>query len=306
MAVKKYEYDVVIAYRTYPGTKPSRQRALFPDDKYKLEQACLKSLKDSLGSLKFKIWALLDNCPPIWEDLFKTYFNEKELKIINLKSAGEIGSIKRAITVLLKQEYSDVVYMAEDDYFYLPNQFEKMIKFLITNPDVDFITPYDHLDYYSYGLHDYQSTIKNFAGKHWRTVASTCNTFLTTKKKMYEVKNLFLKSYTAKNFFTKDFILKNSLLKRLFWDFIDYSMDNNVWLSLTKKNVFHLFKILKYRVNDRSVFSTFFRAWRYNWKQILFGKRWKLWCPIPSIATHLEAPFLAPNIDWKKEFKKTS
>ena len=46
------------------------------------------------------------------------------------------------------------------------------------------------------------------------------------------------------------------------------------------------------------------RAWLHCWKQILFGKRWKLWVPTPSIGTHMEKAFLAPSIDWQNEFEK--
>ena len=138
------KYDVAIAYRMYLGSKPSRSRVIFPDNKYKLEDLCLRSLKRSLGSLKFKIWAILDNCPQNWEDLFKKYFNEEELEIVHVKNAGELGSIKLAMYILLDQEFSEYICMAEDDYYYLPQQFEKMINFIKFNSNVDFITPYDH------------------------------------------------------------------------------------------------------------------------------------------------------------------
>ncbi len=77
-----------------------------------------------------------------------------------------------------------------------------------------------------------------------------------------------------------------------------------MWLSITKCKVFNFFKIIRYRVQNPNVYNYFFRAWRYHWKQILFGKKWKLWSPIPSIATHLEKNHLAPTIDWKKKFKE--
>ena len=45
--------------------------ACLPDDKSKLSELCLKSFKDSLGSLKVRMFVLLDDCPPSYEDLFK-------------------------------------------------------------------------------------------------------------------------------------------------------------------------------------------------------------------------------------------
>lgn len=304
MPVKNY--NVAIVYRTYPGTKPSRTRVAFQNNKYKLVELCIKSLKESLGSLKFKIWVILDSCPPEWEDLFLRYFSKDELEFVHLNKAGELGSFQIAMDILLNQTFSELVFMAEDDYFYLPKQFIKMIKFLYQNPKVDFITPYDHLDHYTHPIHDYSSEIKVAAGKYWRTVSTTCNTYITTKNVLYLTKDIFLKSYSKKNFFFKygDIINKKKILNILFRDFIQYSSDADVWLSLTKKRLFNLFKLIKLRVQNREVFGYYFRAWRFNWKQILFGKRWSLWCPIPTIATHMDSRYLAPNIDWDQIFKK--
>jgi hypothetical protein len=40
------------------------------------------------------------------------------------------------------------------------------------------------------------------------------------------------------------------------------------------------------------------KAWLYGWPQILFGKRMKLWVPVPGLATHLDSKALSPSIDW--------
>lgn len=299
------KYDVAIALRTYAGTKPSRNRPLFGDNKYKMVDLCLKSFKDSLGSLKIKLWAIFDKCPQEWDDLFRKYFNRKELKIIKLKRSGEIPSLKSAMDILIKQKASEIVFMAEDDYFYLPNQFEKMVKFIQSDLEVDFITPYDHLDHYTRDFHKYPSYIKVFGGRHWRTISTTCNTFLTTKKILIKTRNIFINSYMAKNLFSKSIFTKIGLLNRIFYDFIQPPRDSDVWLSLTKQDIFNLFKIFMFRFRNRGIFDIYFRAWRFNWRQILFGNTWKLWCPIPSIATHMERRVLAPTIDWDEMFKKT-
>ncbi|KKL91283.1 hypothetical protein LCGC14_1896270 [marine sediment metagenome] len=52
------------------------------------------------------------------------------------------------------------------------------------------------------------------------------------------------------------------------------------------------------------MYGIYFRTWRYNWKQVLFVKKWNLWCPIPSIATHMQETCLAPAIDWEKFFEE--
>lgn len=302
--MKRKNFDVTIALRTYPGNKHSNSRPIFKSDRYKLLDVCLKSLKNCLGSLRIKIFALLDNCPPKWEELFNKYFDKNELEVLHLKNAGEVGSLEVAMNILINQSFSEIVYMAEDDYFYLPNQFEKMVKFLKSDSEVDFITPYDALDHYTHPLHKYQSKIKFFAGKHWRTVATTCNTYLTSKKTLIKIKDIFLRSYSSQKFFTKFILKKKNFLNIYFRDFIPRSADADVWLSLTKKKIYNLFEILKYRYHNLNLYGVYFRTWRYNWKQVLFGKKWNLWCPIPTIATHMEKTVLAPGIDWYKLFKE--
>jgi len=96
---------------------------------------------------------------------------------------------------ILKEYYSEIVYFAEDDYVYLPNQFKIMVNFLKQNPNVDFITPYDHPDFYYHQLHRYKSFIKLSATHHWRTIASTTLTFLTSKKVLLKTKKV-LRLYT--------------------------------------------------------------------------------------------------------------
>ena len=300
--MKNENYKIAIAYRTYSGAKIQRKKAIFIKNKYMFEDFCLKSLKKSLGPLKIKIWAILDSCPRDWDNLFKKHFNNSELEIIHVKNAGELGSMQLAVNILLKQKYSDYIYMAEDDYYYLPNQFEKMISFLKNNSNIDFVTPYDHPDYYSLELHDYKSEIKVYEGNQWRNVATTCNTYLTTKKNLLLTKDIFLGNYKINNFFSKHYIKKYKFLKRIFWDFLPNPEDADVWIGLTKMNAFNLFKITKLRVKNRRVFTIFFKTWRYNWKQLIFGKKWKLWSPMPTIATPLDIPALSPNIDWKEIF----
>lgn len=276
--MKKKDHKVAVAYRIYP--KIPNNPAIFHNSKYELAKVSLKSFKKSLGSLNVKIWALLDNCPLEYEDLFRQYFKDEELEIIKLEGIGNKASFGMQLKILLEQNFSEIVYFAEDDYFYFPNQFKKIISFIINDPEVDFISPYDHLDYYTLDLHKHSNYIKIFDNKHWRTANSTCCTFLTTKKTLQKTKKIF-----------------NLYSKGLAWD-------ATIWLSLTKHKVFNLFTIARYYIQERRLFGYLKNAWKYCWKQILFGKRWKLWVPIPTIATHLDASLLSPTIDWEKIFKK--
>jgi hypothetical protein len=265
------QYDVAVAYRIYP--KVSKVPPIYPNDKYKLSELCLKTFKDSLGSLKVKMFVLLDNCPPSYEDLFKRYFDEQDLELIRLNGVGNRATFDMQINILLDQKFSEIIYFAEDDYLYLRDQFGSMVKFLRDEEQVDFVSPYDHLDYYVLDLHNQKNFIKLYNGHHWRTAASTCLTFLTTKPKLRKTRNVF-QSYAKGN------------------------DDVSLWISLTKCKLFNPLIILQYCRTNPRFFLIILHAWQFCWRQILFGKRWNLWIPIPSLATHMESDYLAPNFSW--------
>jgi hypothetical protein len=215
------------------------------------------------------MFVLLDNCPPSYEDLFKKYFDEQDLELIRLNGVGNRATFDMQIDILLGQNVSEIVYFAEDDYLYLPNQFESMVQFL-PEEQVDFVSPYDHLDYYVLDLHNQKNFIKFYNDKHWRTAASTCLTFLTTKTILRKTQNVF-QSYTKGN------------------------DDVSLWISLTKRRLFDPLTILKYYSANGHAFGIILHAWQFCWRQILFGKRRYLWVPIPGIATHLVTEHLAPT-----------
>lgn len=265
------EYDLAVAYRIYPGI--SKVPPLFGDNKFKLAELCLRSFKNSLGSLRAKIWILLDNCPSEYEELFKRYFDIDDLEIVRLSGIGDRATLRKQIHILSEQNISEIVYFAEDDYFYMPGQFGVMVDFMRDNQDVDFLSPYDNLDYYKLELHQYSNDIKVFGNRHWRTASCTTNTFLTSRRKLRTVQNV-IKTFTKGNY------------------------DSSYWMSLTKHQLFNPFTLIKYFLSRNQHFLRIAKAWFFCWRQILFGKRWRLWVPIPSIATHMESNSLAPNIDW--------
>jgi hypothetical protein len=44
----------------------------------------------------------------------------------------------------------------------------------------------------------------------------------------------------------------------------------------------------------------FLLSWIKGWSQIVFGKKYILVQPIPSMATHMEKVAIAPGVDWQK------
>ncbi len=277
MSSNTNNFDVAICYRIYPEV--SKDPVIFADDKFKLSEICLRSFRDSLGGIKFKMRVLLDNCPLEYEELFNKYFEKDSIELVRLSGVGNRATFSKQIDYLLDQNFSEYVYFAEDDYFYLPNTFIEMLSFLKTRKDVHFISPFDHLDTYNRCLHDYKVEISYSEKRHWISVASTCLTFLTTKH-----------------------ILKKN--EKRFRTYCQGNPDVSIWFSITKTKIFSVLNLFK------KVFTSIFECyvlacnWFYTPIQNIFSKKYKLWTPIPSIALHLESKTIAPVVDWKKEFNR--
>ena len=267
-------FDVAIAYRIYSKVAESARGFPFADDKLRLSDICLRSFKESLGNLRIKLWVLLDGCPDDYADLFRKYFGAHELVLVPLQGVGNQESFAKQIEILTAQEDSDVVYFAEDDYFYLPGQFRCMVDFLLRHQDVHFVSPYDHLDCYTMDLHRQPKWLKVHGGRHWRTAASTCLTFLTTRDTLRKTQAVF-RNYKRRSF------------------------DCSLWLSLTKRRLFNPVFFCRHVVREPHFCKIIAKSWVYCWRQILFGRKWRLWIPIPGIATHLDSNALSPNVDWR-------
>lgn len=265
------KYDVAIAYRIYPKFSRGDVYKLKGWDKYKLSEVCLKSFLRCLSGVKFKIYAILDGCPQKYNALFRDLIPNDRLEIIQFPGIGNSATFAEQIRVLSAQNDSEMIYFAEDDYFYLENKFSAMLEVIKKRKDVDFVTPYDHPDYYQdksdpekpnylTNLHSYKSEII-FEKRHWRTVSSTCCTFLTSKSILRKASQYF----------------------KLYSKLGDYGM----WLSLTKLRRTHYNKLMTLKM------------YTFALRQLLVGKSYKLWSPIPSIATHMAESYFAPGIDWQ-------
>ncbi len=266
-------YDLAIAYRIYPKMSKPAIGLPFSEDKLKFSEICLRSFKESLGNLRVKLWALLDGCPEEYAALFQRYFEDQDLVLVPLPGVGNQATFEKQIEILLQQEDSDLIYFAEDDYFYLRDQFPLMVRFLREGQSVDFVTPYDHPDCYQLELHHEPKWVTVFEEHHWRTAASTCLTFLTRKGTLAKYGRT-IRTYSRGN------------------------SDCAMWLSLTKRRVFNPLAPLRYFVKGEYYWKIFVQAWLFCWRQILFGRAAKLWVPMPGLATHLAAGLLSPGIDF--------
>jgi hypothetical protein len=264
--------DLAIAYRVYP--RVSGSPALHAGDKFQLVKLCLASFKRALGSLRVKIWLLLDGCPPSYEDLFRQYFREDEIEVVNLAAVGNEATFAMQVDILARQSLAELVYFAEDDYFYLPNAIVEMVEFAGSGEGIDFVTPYDHPDRYQDSTRRQRAMLRAFGRRHWRTASSTCLTFLATRNAL--VQN-----------------------RALFRTFRRGAHDCAIWQAITQK--VGLFDPRVHAANsDR--FKIWLNTWFRGYRRILFGRSYKLWSPIPGVATHMALPYLSPVVDWYAEF----
>lgn len=268
------KYDLAVCYRIYPGVSGSPIFGF--TEKLPLLRLNLETFKESLGSLKIKLWVLLDKCPPMYSHLLKEIFPETAMETIPLAGEGNGATFQRQVDLLSAQTDADLVYFAEDDYLYLPGSLERTVKFMRAHPSADFAAPYDHADSHSKFIHRFQTSEIIDDSCRWRQVASTCLTFMARKDTLDESVPVF-RTYNR-------------------------NPDLAMWLALTKVRVCNPWSWVR-SVGDGLFFSAAHAlAWRYAWRQILFGKKQTLWSPTPTLITHMDINGMAVGVNWKEMF----
>jgi hypothetical protein len=284
--MSQVSYDLAVAYRIYPKISIScaNRPPIFSEDKLKLAELCLKSFKNSLGGLRVKLWALLNGCPTAYESIFTKLWAPEDLVLVRYPGVGAGTTLHEQARILMEQADAEIVHFAEDDYFYLPDQFHLAVDFLKQNPDADFVAPYQGLGVYPGDTENLSRETRVFGGKDWNSCVSTTHTFLAKRAALIECQDLFHRLFRA---------LRGRGVP-----------DLAMWMALTKKRVFNPIKFIYWLVPHRFWAGSMVLAWYYCWRQILFGRRYTLWSPHPAIATHMVAGLEAPGIDWQKEFQR--
>lgn len=275
------KYDVVVAYRFYPGI--SKNPFLRSNDKLWMICGGLSSLKRCLGDLKAKFYLIDDGCPwerkekitqSLWDSDYSYIFTEK---------IGNYATFKKQVEILSTQNESDYVYFAEDDYLYTDWWFSEWIE-MLKNKKADFISFFDHRAHYKAYHHKikHEYIIDDVHLRIRKSIASTCMTFLTSKEVLVE---------------TKPYLL---------W-YCKWTWDYPLRLGLTKQNLRKIIDIDRNYIDRMWIPTTWLHTamlWIKCRKQLLFGKRYKLLCPIPGICTHLETEDKAPLVD-RSEYAKS-
>lgn len=259
-----------IALRVYPGI--SKTPAFYPDDKIKLFELSLRSMITAIGRIDARLTVLLDGCPDIYEELVRSVTPEIPTEIVRLDGAGNHATYAMQIE-RLKDSDAEFVYLAEDDYLYLPGSIETAVEFLRDRPDIGFVSLYDHPDYYDLSFHDVAVPVSFSHGRHWREAATTCLSFLTRPLTL------------AKN-------------QRVLTSFSRNLHDAAMWLAVTKTHVFDPLRVFRMYFDQKKYARWTVQTWQKNVRHILFSPKAPLFVPLPSLATHLESTLLAPGIEW--------
>jgi hypothetical protein len=264
--------DLAIAYRIYPGV--SKKPAFHDQSKFHLARLCLSSFRQALGGLRFKVWAILDGCPRQYIDLFRSIFTEDQLEIVETDGIGNLKTFSMQIDLLTQQMEADLVYFAEDDYFYRPDALVEMVEFARENAAAAFVTPYDHPDSYFTSSRYERHRVMASGKRHWREASSTCLTFLTRRTTLLATERI-MRSYCKGN------------------------MDCSLWLALTQKAA-----LVDPRVHaaDEVRLKIWVKTFLWGWREIFFSRTQSLWSPMPTLATHMETPGLSPLVPWMDEF----
>lgn len=273
--------QLALALRAYPGV--SKEPIVHPKDKWRLFSVVLRSLAASgVPREGTVIHVLLDNCPDPYVDLCRELLPGYELFFHRLTKVGNHGTFLMQIDLLL-QSGAPIVGFVEDDYLFLENSCGEALAFMAKHADADFVTLYDHLDYYRESIHGYRRELRHEGARHWQTVSSTCLTFFARRDALLAAAPT-LRTYAQDNWDSSMFM---ALTKLGFWQPRDW------WRVFVAQ-----------RWGTNLMRYTYKRAVQFSLFRLLFGKRYKLWSPIPALATHLERPTVSPGFDWKKEAER--
>lgn len=145
-------------------------------------EKCFINLLDTIkdrGNIKLNILmdGKIDNN---WISKYKSLYNYYEF------TGGNIETITKEVYKFIKNyecDNDDLIYILENDYLHLKFWDEKLIGLYSTFQNLNYISLYDHNDkYFLPQYDDLASKIFTTNSHHWRTVPSTCGSFIVPKK----------------------------------------------------------------------------------------------------------------------------
>lgn len=165
-----------IYYRHAVSNHPGRWRPSW----FNYEDCFLNLLKTIEGHDNIKLTLALDG--DINQDFTKDYQDKFTLFSTNYKSS--LLSYRDLLHYIKDQpmESTELIYFLENDYLHTHDWVDKVINLFSTYSGLDYVSLYDHNDkYFPEYVNDIISRIYTTSTHHWRTITSTCGSFLITR-----------------------------------------------------------------------------------------------------------------------------
>lgn len=230
---------------------------------------------------------ILDGCPPGYKAIFENSFQNASnvhVHITETPSIGNNATFGKQVAILLSEKEARCIYFSEDDYLYKPYAFSAMAE-MLEKDGVDFVTPLDHPDRYKgMAFENETSPISHTTFCHWRQAPSTCLTFMTTPGVLRETRWVF-DAYTRG------------------------TMDSSMWLAATKQKIFAPQALigpgLRYLCGQNVPYPRLAQlcAWKWFGIKLLTTRKYTLWSPLPSLATHLSCECVPPCTSLDKDWR---
>jgi hypothetical protein len=168
---------VTTIYRTYDGDRGLGRPPYF--NKLLALQRFLLSWRRLPESQRRLIVALnTPTMPAEFMRLFDRYADD----VRYIAARGNTKTYRTSLRWIEEMPDDGLAYLAEDDYLYLPEALPELVVAADTLSDCEYFTPYDHFDRYTrrddsrFGRRE---SIRVAGQRHWRTVDSTCSTYLS-------------------------------------------------------------------------------------------------------------------------------
>jgi len=156
----------------------------------------LQSILQHGGRDAIRLEALFDGTQEdLQNDFLSTYFSSENdnherisavARVRMIKGGNQIAAWRACMAEASKDLQSSdgnrMLYFLENDYLHTPNWIEEFLSLCASNVPFDYISFYDHGDKYTPLYRNLRSKIFFSGTHHWRTVPSTCWTFLMSER----------------------------------------------------------------------------------------------------------------------------
>lgn len=163
---------MIVYYRMcgIPSTNPS---PYLQDNKFKLNELCLKSFINAYSAVNPKVVFLCDYCSEEYKEL---------LKIVPFEYEAHFMSLGINHTCLMQydlaQEVDDIILFQECDYLYRDNTGKQMVEAI---EHLGIVSPYNHLNFYlDRSIHSNMCQVELVGGEIYRSVERNTMTFGVT------------------------------------------------------------------------------------------------------------------------------